>query len=157
MRGNDPQFRLREDVRVGILSARDIADRETLIVIDTLYLDWLRAARDSGDGNCREVLSRSFFEGIPQLSGESAERERQLARDLLDRGWLRPQLQEEGGYTIPEDIAAAATAVTGLSVTEIARALGDETHPAAYTARIAVVEAALSDPDEAPTALFRAI
>ena len=157
MRGNDPQFRLREDVRVGILSARDIADRETLIVIDTLYLDWLRAARDSGDGNCREVLSRSFFEGIPQLSGESAERERQLARDLLDRGWLRPQLQEEGGYTIPEDIAAAATAVTGLSVTEIARALGDETHPAAYTARIAVVEAALVDPDEAPTALLRAI
>ena len=157
MRGNDPQFRLREDVRVGILSARDIADRKTLIVIDTLYLDWLRAARDSGDGNCREVLSRSFFEGIPQLSGESAERERQLARDLLDRGWLRPQLQEEGGYTIPEDIAAAATAVTGLSVTEIARALGDETHPAACTARIAVVEAALSDPDEAPTALLRAI
>ncbi|MDP4573661.1 hypothetical protein Q9K02_00730 [Qipengyuania sp. G39] len=157
MRGNDPHFRLREDLRVGILSARDIADRETLIAIDRLYLDWLRAARDSGNGNCREVLSRSFFEGIPQLSGESAVRERQVARDLLDRGWLRPQLQEEEGYTIPEDIAAAATAETGLSVTEIARALGDETHPAACDARIAVVEAALADPEEAPTALLRAI
>ena len=157
MRGNDPQFRLREDLRVGILSARDIADRDTLVAIDTLYLDWLRAARASGDGNCREVLSRSFFEGIPQLSGESAERERQVARDLLDRGWLWRQLQEEEGYTIPEDIAAVVVAETGLSAPEIARALGDETHPAACDARIALVEAALADPDEAPTALLRAI
>ena len=77
-----------------------MADRETLVAIDSLYLDWLRAARHSGDGNCREVLSRSFFESIPQLSGESAVREWQVARDLLDRGWLRPQLQEEEGYTI---------------------------------------------------------
>lgn len=157
VRGDDPRFRLREELRVGILSARVIADRETLIAIDRLYLDWLRAARDLGNGNCREVLSRSFFEGIPQLSGETAVRERQVARDLLDRGWLRPQLEEEEGYTIPEDIAAAVTAETGLSVTEIAQALGDETHPAACDARIAVVEAALADPDEAPTALLRAI
>ena len=156
-RGNDPRFRLREDLRVGILSAREIADRETLVAIDGLYLDWLRAARDSGKGNCREVLSRSFFEGIPQLLGESAVRERQVARDLLDRGWLRPQLQAEEEFRIPGSIADVVIAETGLSVTEIARALGDETHPAACDARIAVVEAALADPDEAPTALLRAI
>jgi murein L,D-transpeptidase YcbB/YkuD len=56
-----------------------------------------------------------------------------------------------------EDIAAIVVAETGLSVTEIARALGDETHPAACDARIAVVAAALGDPDAAPTGLLRAI
>ena len=157
IRGADPRLSLREALRIGILSARDIADRETLIAIDRLYLDWLRAARNSGSGNCREVLSRSFFDGIPELSDELAERERQVARDLLDRRWLRLQLQEEEGYTIPEDIAAVVIAETGLSGTEIAIALGDETHPAACDARIAVVEAALADPDAAPTDLLRVI
>ncbi len=96
-------------------------------------------------------------EVMPELSRELAQRERQTARDLIDRRWLLSELSAEDGYTIPRDIADVAIAKTGLSETGIATALGDDTHPATCDARIAVVEAVLADPEAVPADLLRAI
>ena len=60
----------RSSLRMTILAARRVASREQALGIAELHLAWLLTARRAGNGDCREVTGKSFFDGVPHMRGD---------------------------------------------------------------------------------------
>ncbi|MBX7494506.1 hypothetical protein K3172_01395 [Qipengyuania sp. 6B39] len=97
------------------------------------------------------MTGRSFFDGVPFVPGEIAGREQALARRLLESGRLDYGEGAPRPSVLPASLVGQARAGTGLDDPDLRSALADEADPNRCAVFIALVEAALDNPESVPT------
>ncbi|UOR16263.1 hypothetical protein [Qipengyuania aquimaris] len=145
-------------LRNRMLAARERADFDTLLAIQAVHLEWLKAASDAGGDACGDVLSGSFSGGAPEVSAETEERERALARDLLEKKLLTlPSRTGSTTYQIPGWLVDAARKDTGLSEARFGEILQDPEDSERCAVEIALIENMLSAPSRVPIETLRSL
>ncbi|TMM48109.1 hypothetical protein [Qipengyuania marisflavi] len=137
-------------LRTTIVEARTSASRADVIAISEVYLIWLKAAATEEGGACREVTSHAFFDGVPHIRGAELEQEQRLARHMLGSRLLTPREGMGRESVIPSWALQRASESSGLPESTITKSLEDFAHPQRCEATIALLEALLERPADAP-------
>lgn len=146
----------RARLRSAMLEARPGMSRRNLLSASDLYLRWLRAGQAQGGPSCREVFSHSFFNGMPQVKERDLEMEWQFSRILVQEEslGLDPEIHNLPLPPVPDWAMEGAVRRTGLDPVHIEAALLDLAHPDRCRVTIAVMEALLERPEDAPSGLL---
>lgn len=154
--GETDTERARSYLRASMMNSRAFLTRAELLQLSRLQLIWLRAARSQGGGACREVTGHSYFNGVPRLDGAALAEEQAIARewvasiDFVAKGDDNPEPQR----SLPAWAVTAVQNSTGLSPKAIDASLADLTDGNRCDVTIALLEALLARPADAPTSLL---
>ena len=144
-------------VRGLILHAVSKAEFRELVAIKQLKLDLLRVARGVGDDACVQFILGGELDPAATLNEAIRERERVLARSLLEQGLLVPEDNPDSSAqaSVPGPVVGEVMQSTGLSQDAVGKALGDAEASGACDVQIALYEAMLRQPGKMPIELLR--
>ncbi|QPC98602.1 hypothetical protein [Qipengyuania soli] len=149
----------RSFLRSTMMNSRAFLPRTELLQLSRLQLSWLRAAREEGGTACREVTGHSYFDGVPMLDKAALSEEQAIARewiasiDFVPKGVDNPEPQR----ALPTWTMAAVQRSTGLDPIAINASLANLTDQHRCDVTIALLEALLARPQDAPSSLLVSI